>query len=458
VSSSRWLRVGVRRRVQLSFAVGGLALSVFLGSVTWAVTTRYLYEQRAESTIRQTAASLQQVEQGLRALPRRPAEVLDRSRSPSSDALLFLDGSWFSSELGLAADDLPDALLIEVAAGTPVQQRVRIEGRPKMVVALPLAGSPGDAYFEVFPMSGLDLALRTLSLVLVAVGLVSTLLAAAIGRWAAERTLRPLRVVSAGAARVAEGELDARLDGRGDPDLAPLADAFNATTSRLQERVERDARFASDISHELRSPVTTLVNAVQLLANRSPELTAEGREALALLHRETARFAALVEDLLVVSRDAQAADLDCVEVRIADVVRRTADAAAGRPVTSVAQDAQDVLVAADLRRLRRVITNLVRNAEVHGGGVREACVHAVPGGIQLSVLDCGAGVPPELRERVFDRFFRAPASRAATQGSGLGLAIVAQDVHVHGGRVWVEDGVPDGARFVVELPVAPERT
>jgi two-component system sensor histidine kinase MtrB len=450
--------MGVRRRVQLSFALGGLALSVFLGSVTWALTTRYLYEQRAESTIRQTAASLQQVEQGLQALPRRPAEVLDRSRSPSSDALLLLDGSWFSSELGLAADDLPDALLDAVAAGTPVQQRLRIDGQPKIVVALPLADSPGNAYFEVFPMSDLDLGLRTLSWVLLAVGLVSTLLAAGIGRWAADRTLRPLRVVSGGAARVAEGELHARLDARDDPDLVPLADAFNATAQRLQERVERDAHFAGDISHELRSPVTTLVNAVQLLTNRSPELTPEGQEALALLHVETARFAALVEDLLVVSRDAQIDDLDRVEVRIADIVRCAADAAAGRPVTSVTDGAQDVLVAVDLRRLRRVVTNLVRNAELHGGGVREVCVYTAPTVVHLSVLDRGAGVPPELRDRVFDRFFRAPASRAATQGSGLGLAIVAQDVHAHGGRVWVEDGAPDGARFVVELPTTSVRT
>jgi two-component system sensor histidine kinase MtrB len=444
--------MGVHRRVQLAFALGGLALSVFLGSVTWALTTRYLYEQRAESTVRQTAASLQQVQSGLRALPQRPTEVLDRSRSPNSDALLLLDGSWFSSELGLAADDLPDALLDAVAAGGPVQQRLRIDGQPKIVVALPLDGSPGDAYFEVFPMSGLDLALRTLSVVLLATGLLTTLLAAAMGRWAADRTLRPLRVVSGAAARVAKGELEARLDARDDPDLVPLADAFNATAQRLQERVEREARFASDISHELRSPVTTLINAVQLLANRSPELTPEGQEALALLHVETARFAALVEDLLVVSRDAQIDDLDRVEVCLADVVRRTADAAAGRPVTSVTADAQDVLVAVDLRRLRRVVTNLVRNAEVHGGGVREVCVHTTPAAVHLSVLDGGVGVPPELRERVFDRFFRAPASRAATQGSGLGLAIVAQDVHAHGGRVWVEDGAPDGARFVVELP------
>jgi len=121
-------------------------------------------------------------------------------------------------------------------------------------------------------------------------------------------------------------------------------------------------------------------------------------------------------------------------------------------------------VAADKRRLERVIANLVENAANYGGGANRVQVERDGATLRISVEDEGPGVPPEERDAVFERFFRGSASgrrRSGGQGSGLGLALVAEHVRLHGGRVWVEDrpGGP-GARFVVELPLAgpPGRT
>lgn len=440
----------MRRRVQLSFAAGGLLLSLVLGSVTWGVTSRYLYQQREAGAVREAAASRAQLLQGLESMPR-PAEVLARAHPPATSAILLLDGASFSSELGLAPEALPVELLDRAAQGQAVQQRVRVGGEPVLAVALPL-DARGNVYIELFTLAGLESGLRTLSVVLVAAGTFTTLLGAAVGRWASGRSLRPIQVLADGAAAVARGALDTRLDARGDADLRPLVEAFNDTTHRLQERVSRDARFASEVSHELRSPVTTMVNAVHVLDRQRDALTASGREALTLLRVELTAFATLVEDLLALARDVDAADLVLVETPLADVVRRAAAPLVRSGAVHVAPDAEGALVCADLHRLRRLITNLIVNAETHGGGVREVRVRADAEQVCLSVVDAGPGVPVDLRERIFERFYRGPAPRAQVRGAGLGLAMVEQDVQAHGGTVWVQDSVHGGACFVVRLP------
>jgi signal transduction histidine kinase len=120
-------------------------------------------------------------------------------------------------------------------------------------------------------------------------------------------------------------------------------------------------------------------------------------------------------------------------------------------------DAAGVLILADKRRLERVVTNLLTNAEVHGGGAVRIGVRRVDGALRLEVDDEGPGVAVEDRPRIFERFARGPAagrrSGSGGDGVGLGLALVDEHVRLHRGRVWVEDRPGGGARFVVELPV-----
>jgi two-component system sensor histidine kinase MtrB len=450
-------RRGVRARVETAFALGGLLVSAFLAAVSWSLTTTYLYNQRELTATRTSLVSADLLARRTAEGTPPTVEALKQSATAGNPAVYVPSdgGTPLVSTPRVRPDDLPDALVELAARGTAAQQRIVVDGQPLLAVALPIEGG-GGTYVELFALGELDETLTVLSLVLGVTAALATVLATALGRWATHRTLRPLQSLVVAAADVARGDLDTRVDAAGDPDLEPLATAFNATTADLRARVLRDARFASDVSHELRSPLTTIANAAELLRNRRDELSAPGREALDLLDEEVRRFRQLVQDLLEVSRDDQDPHVQVERVAVADVVRQAADAQAGRPVTRVTPGAEHVVAMVEPVRLRRLVANLVANAELHGRGVREVWVDRAGDAVRLSVSDHGPGIPVEDRELVFERFFRGAASRAGAPGSGLGLAIVAQHARAHGGRVWVEDGHPTGATFVVELPVAEE--
>jgi signal transduction histidine kinase len=230
----------------------------------------------------------------------------------------------------------------------------------------------------------------------------------------------------------------------------------------LQLRIERDARFASDVSHELRSPIQTLAAAVQVLERRRAELSDRSRAAVDLLSSEVDRFQALVEELLEISRfDAGAQRLELDEVRIDRVVMEAVRVSGSPDVpVEIDGDLAGALVTADKRRLMRVIANLLDNAEKYAGGATAVTLErGTNGSLNIAVEDAGPGIEPQQRAVIFDRFARGlEAGRRGTgDGVGLGLALVEEHVRLHGGRVWVEDrddGVR-GARFVIELPMMP---
>jgi two-component system sensor histidine kinase MtrB len=242
-----------------------------------------------------------------------------------------------------------------------------------------------------------------------------------------------------------------------------LSASFNEMAGALQDRIERDARFASEVSHELRSPLMTLAASVEVLENSRDEMNERGQTALDLLKADVDRFQQLVEDLLEISRfDAGAATLHLESVRISELVLQAVSASTDLDVPlAISADAAACTVAVDKRRLVRVIANLLSNAERYGGGATRVEVELVEHDVRIAVEDEGAGVGEVDRDRIFDRFARgteAAGRRGTGDGVGLGLALVREHMNLHGGRVWVEDRVGGpGARFVVELPtVAPD--
>ena len=276
-------------------------------------------------------------------------------------------------------------------------------------------------------------------------------------------TLRPLERLSAAAAAIAAGDLGARMDPRGDPALSPIASSFNRTAAALEERVRTDARFAADVSHELRSPLTAMIGALDLVEDGADRLPADGQAGLALLRSEVLRFERLVADLLEISRaDAGSEELLLEEVRPVALVeevlaRRALGGLTGAPL-ELGDGAGDVVLRADKRRLERVLGNLLDNADRHGGGATAVVVTRGARTVCVSVDDAGPGVPEPERGRVFERFARGAGSvRTHTEGSGLGLALVARHVRALGGTVQVTDSPAGGARFTVELPAGEDR-
>jgi signal transduction histidine kinase len=242
-----------------------------------------------------------------------------------------------------------------------------------------------------------------------------------------------------------------------DTDLAPLAKSFNRMADALQDRIQHEARFTSDVSHELRSPLTTLSTALGVLDSHRGGLDPRGQRALELLNIEVARFRRMVDDLLEISRiDAGSAELLLDEVEVGELVRRAAAStgAGGVPV-DLAPGMAGVRLHVDKRRIERVVANLVDNASQYAGGATRLAVEPGDGAVRLVVADHGPGVAPSERERIFERFYRGQSAgqRGATNGTGLGLALVAEHVRLHGGRVWVEDGAGAENRFIVELPL-----
>jgi two-component system, OmpR family, sensor histidine kinase MtrB len=452
--------LGLRARVTLAFAGGAFLLSAALSGVSYGLVRNYLVDQTRTAALREFFVNAGVARDGLRTpsanIPRILASLQDPDSSPS---LVFYDDNWFPSKVGIARESLPQQFRQAVNSGRPSRQAYRLEGTTVLAVGLPLPAVQAS-YFELFSLDQLDRTLRFLGVALLGAGLATTVAGAAVGRWASARVLRPVSEVAEAATAMAGGRLETRLPAFEDADLAALTSSFNSMADALQARIERDARFASDVSHELRSPLTTLATTVQVLAGRRDELPERSQAALDLLTADVERFQRLVEDLLEISRyDAGVADLHLEDVRLTELVTRAVASVGGPPVElGPGAMADGLAIQADKRRMERVIANLVENAARYGGGATRVIVDAGHYVARVAVDDEGPGVAAEEREAIFERFFRGSAAgqrRGGGQGSGLGLSLVSEHVRLHGGRVWVEDNpVGKGARFIVEIPLA----
>jgi signal transduction histidine kinase len=451
-------RLGLRARIIAAFALGALVLSALLAGTTYALTRENLLRQRETTALRQVYTNARVLKERLTpADPEVQVVVNSLQTEAGGKAVVFFDRDWYAQSIEFGRDALPAALRERVLGGTPARMRYEVSGDPQLAVGIPMA-SVDAAYFEIVSLTELENTLGSLGVSLLGAALLTTLAGAGLGVWASRRVLRPLAEVGQAAKAIAGGRLDTRLEALDDADLATLAESFNEMAQALQDRIERDARFASDVSHELRSPLMTLAAATEVLQGRRDEMPERARSALDLLVADVARFQALVEDLLEISRfDAGAARLEVEDVRLGELVLHAVGATTDEdfPV-DLDSEAGELLVKADKRRLVRVIANLIDNARKHGGGVSRVAVECGDDVVRLVVEDDGPGVPADDREIVFERFARGGQAgrRGRNDGVGLGLALVAEHVRLHGGRVWVEDrgGDGPGARFVVELP------
>jgi signal transduction histidine kinase len=321
-----------------------------------------------------------------------------------------------------------------------------------VVVGVHLAGPDVD-FYELSPLTELELSLRTLAGVLGLGGATATAAGAAFGVWASRRAVQPLEQVAAAATRIAGGELATRLPATADPDLLAIVGSFNSMVDALAARIDRDARFVGDVSHELRSPLTSLVTSVEVVGSRREELSPRGRQALELVETELERFRRTLDDLLELARLDDAADDEPEPVSAAAVVREVL-ARTGRPAGLLRADPDaDTTVRADKNRLERAVRNLLDNADRHAGGPCAVEVRCREATVVLQVDDAGPGIPPADRERVFERFVRGPrAARGSLPGAGLGLAIVAESATRLGGAAWCSASPQGGARFSLALP------
>lgn len=458
-------RLGLRARITIAFAVGALLVSAVLAAATLGLTRQNLLDSREASAIARTYQNARTVEG---ALPQGPADsvtanfdptsVLSSLQTPTgSNPVLELEGEWYARAPDVGEDALPARLRDTVVSGQPALMRFDHEGETQLGVGVPMESIDG-AYFEVVSLGELEETLESISVSLLAAALLSTMAGAAVGWWAARRVLRPLRGIGDAAHAIATGRLDTRVEASDDGDLATLADSFNEMAVALEERIQRDARFASNVSHELRSPLMTLAASIEVLENQRDDMPDRARAALDLMVADIERFQQLVEDLLEISRfDAGVMHLDLEEVRVDELIIQAVTFSTDVDVpVDIDSDLAGVVVRADKRRLSRVIANLLDNAAKYGEGATRVELRKRGDAVLIAVEDDGPGVTTDDREAIFHRFNRGTSAghRRGIDGVGLGLSLVAEHVRLHGGSVWVEDRADGqrGARFVIELP------
>ena len=463
---TRWERLGLRARITLLFALGGLLLATTIGLLTLTLTRRSLLVERDAAALASFAENGQRFQRQVGDDPSAEgvAAILE-SLTTTSGALplvRFRD-EWVGLNLLVFSEEtVPAALLELVAEGSAGRTRVTLNGEPAIVSGVALPGRDA-AYFEAVLIGEVDDTLSSLGLILLVVGTVTTLVAAGFGLWASRRALTPLADISSAAESLAAGELQTRLKPPADADLASLSASFNGMAQSLEDRIERDTRFASEVSHELRSPLMTFSASIEVLNNDREHMSTRSQTALALLTDDIARFTQLVENLLEISGyDVGTAALQAEPVFLAEFVRHAISYSTRPDVDlSVSSEGEGLVVVADKRRLAQVIANLIDNADKYGGGNIEVEIASEKDLAFLVVQDHGPGVPVSERKVIFDRFSRGSSGgrRGHHSGTGLGLALVSEHVRLHSGTVWVEerlDGLP-GARMVVALPISVEK-
>jgi two-component system, OmpR family, sensor histidine kinase MtrB len=310
------------------------------------------------------------------------------------------------------------------------------------------------------------IALVQRTVALAGIGLV--VLVAVIALVVTRQVVRPVRVAARTAVRLSAGDLDQRIDVRGEDELALLGRSFNQMADSLQRQIsaleqlsELQRRFTSDVSHELRTPLTTVRMAAEVLDAQRAGLSPDLARSVVLLNTELDRFENLLADLLEISRyDAGQAVLDLEPTDIGAVVRKVAQASA--PIADrngvdvdVTYPPSPITADADPRRLERIVRNLIGNAIDHSEGEP---VEVVVGGdgeaVSILVRDHGVGLRDGEAEHVFDRFWRGDPSRSRlTGGTGLGLAISLEDARLHGGRLDAAGRPGEGAAFLLTLPL-----
>ncbi|WP_433226869.1 sensor histidine kinase [Actinomadura formosensis] len=282
--------------------------------------------------------------------------------------------------------------------------------------------------------------------VLAAVGALAVAVSLSV-RWA----LRPVRLMSAELAEITGGA-DRRVTVPGPNDeVSGLAESVNVTLNRLEDVLNRQRAFVADVSHELRSPLTGLRAELEV-ALEHPEdedWPAVARAALA----DADRLQGIVSDLLVLAKLGAGVYVERERVDLGELVRAETSRRVRRIPIEI-DAAAGVMVRIAPHHLVRVLTNLLDNAERHAKSRVWVTVAAQGREAVLEVLDDGAGIAPEDRERIFWRFQRLPEARARDAGgTGLGLTISRDIARAHGGTLVAADS-DRGARFVLRIPLA----
>jgi two-component system sensor histidine kinase MtrB len=442
----------LRQRATIAWAVLALALTAGVALSAYLVTRQRLVSERERSALDRAFVNARAMRTALRTEGADLTDVLSSlETNADSTVLVNVAGDWFAGSVGRSPESLPPQITEAVRGGRAAHQRVRYEDGVSLVIGVPI--STLDArYFEIVPMADLDRVLAVLRERLALTAVAAALLGAAGGWYASGRVLRPTRLAADAAEALADGDLSRRMPASRDRDLQVIELAFNRMAESVQQRIDREARFTSDVSHELRAPVAAMLSAINI-ARRAQARSGDDDDLLDGLEERVQVLHRTVEDLLEISRvEAGVATLQLEPVDPARLV----EAVLTRSGLDVPVDVDGPIapLALDKRRVAQMVQNLLDNAARYAGGATRVHVDEHDGMLRIAVEDAGPGVAPTERAAIFGRFARGEAAaETGASGTGLGLALVAEHAALHGGGVHLDDAAGGGARFIIELPV-----
>jgi len=286
---------------------------------------------------------------------------------------------------------------------------------------------------------------------------------AGLGGWfLARQSLSPVVAMADRARRIGVENLSARLPVVNPRDeLGHLAETFNELLARLEASLIQQRQFMADASHELRTPVATARTAASVTLQQAHRDEAEYRETLEIVEQQTQRLSRVVDDMFTLAR----ADAGNFPVRmtpmyldevIDEVVRAAQVIASTKNVSIDPLTIRSAAFTGDEDLIRRMIVNLIDNAVRHtpSGSIVRVDLDETESGYAIAIRDQGAGIPPEIRPHIFERFYRGDAARRrdAHDGAGLGLALARWIANMHGGDVVLARSSPSGSTFVASLP------
>jgi two-component system heavy metal sensor histidine kinase CusS len=363
---------------------------------------------------------------------------------------------------------LPERLLdnpSEEARQAPVFEWTDDDGhRFRAVSAWGRVGSSPNSRVLIVPLLDVSHEVRLLAAYRTSIVggiLVGTLVAGALGLWAAKRGLTPLQAFARAASRTSASRLEERIGVASLPsELKPLASAYNAMLDRLADSINRLSQFSSDIAHDLRTPLGNLLGEAQVALSRR-RTADEYRSVIESSTEELERVSRMIEAMLFLARaDNAQVSLRPERLQTAAEFTRISDyfepLTHERGISIVARGSREVY--ADPSLLTRAVSNLVANAiraTPQAGTIELTDLRSADGATEIRVSNPGPEIPAQERDKVFERFYRLSDSRTeSTSGSGLGLAIVKSIIGMHGGRAWIECA---GGRttFVLSFPGEP---
>jgi two-component system sensor histidine kinase MtrB len=495
VNLTRWLRHSLAARVVISTSILSLAAIWIAGSALYTQLSSGIKGVKYESSISDTKATVYALQYQFLLAGENPKAIQKAINDLSTNGTVFgtttntapylifvpspgtviSKNNYTTISPFLTAKMIPEALRKTVREDTNTHSSYQtITNTFGLTSQVLVVGNqilvPRVGKYELYLLFNLENQSQTLQIVsnsLIGTGLALVLLVALVTTLVVRQVVRPVREAAKTAEALASGDLGKRMDVHGDDEIARLGSAFNEMANSLQMQINRlenlshvQQRFVGDVTHELRTPLTTLRMAAGLIHSSKKSFDPTLQRSVELMMMQLDRFERLLEDLLEISRfDAEVAAIEPVEFDVSNLISKSIDDL--RMVASEAgihieldRPADSIYIKGDIRRIERIMRNLLTNAIDHAEGKPiKVTVRQDEHSVAVSVRDHGIGLDKESALRVFDRFWRADPSRSRTRGgTGLGLSMALEDARLHNGELEVYGEPGKGANFVLTLP------